>query len=214
MLCEGPSDEAFFRALIKQRKLPEFCIRHTAEGNEKRAGGIDQIDNFLRGVATWEGFDQLTDILIVADNDLTPSENFKKVCDAIDSAKPERLPPVNYGVPGKPLERAAGTVRVSVLMVPWEGRPGNLESLCLGPAQSASKDVSDCTDAFANCAGVSGWDSETLRAEMKLRSILAVRHQKNPFIGFGKVWTKGGDPKLIPLDDHAFDAIADVLKGF
>lgn len=212
LLCEGPSDEAFFRALIRHRRLPEFCIRHTGELNSAGSGGIDQFGPLLRGVVAYEGFPNVTDILVAADADETPEQNFAKVRDQIAAARPETVPPVHFSIPSAPLERKGDRPTVTVLMIPWAGVKGNLESLCLSAAQDTAAASARCVDQFADCTGASGWPEVGKLGKMKLRSLLAAKHKRDPFIGLGNVWVQNED--LIPLGHASFDKIADVLAGY
>jgi hypothetical protein len=152
IICEGPIDEAFFRSLIRARGLPEFAIRNGSDRSPEASGGIDSIGSLLVGIAIWDGFSNLTEILIAADNDQTPAENFEKVRSQIARAG-------NYPVPSAPLQRATGTPNVTVMMIPWANERGNLETLCLGPAMGVSSVLANCVDAFAACVSVSGWPS-------------------------------------------------------
>lgn len=212
ILCESPTDEAFLRALLRHKRLPEVCIRYTGEANIDRTGGIDQFGKLLEGIPTWDGFFSVTDLLIVADTDLDPARNFEKIQKALADARPFGTPPTTYRVPTRPRVKIAGAPAVMVLMVPWEDQPGNLERLCLAAAMSAAGNTAACVDTFAQCAGVNAWANSIKRDAMKLRSVLAAQHQKNPFIGIGKVWQK--NPALIPIDHASFKGIEDVLTDF
>lgn len=56
IICEGASDEAFFRKLIKNRGLPPFCVRHTGDFDPANKGGKSKFGKFLQGLPTWHGF--------------------------------------------------------------------------------------------------------------------------------------------------------------
>lgn len=212
IVCEGPSDEAFFRALINARQLPEFSIRQTGESNAEGGGGITRFGDFLKGIPSWNGFYQLTDIILVADNDLTPRENFDNVCDQISSVDPYGGPPQQYPVPSRPLETVAGPPNITVLMVPSENEPGVLETLCLTAAVVVAPDITACTDRFANCTSADIWENPNNLTKMKLRSLLTAQNERNPFIGLGMVWDQ--NTGLIPLNHQVFDPIVDFLGGF
>ena len=108
IVCEGPSDEAFLRALIKHKRLPEVSIRHTGDADETGRGGIDKFHAYFKGIPGHVGFFDLTAILIVADNDLTPDGNFRKITGQLSALEPFGEPPQRFPVPTKPLERANG----------------------------------------------------------------------------------------------------------
>jgi len=204
ILCEGPSDEAFFRALVCHRKLPEFGIRNGLDSGPDSGGGIDQFGPLLTAITTWRNVDIITDILIVADNDLSPSGSFDKVRNQIAATG-------RYEVPISPLVKAAGSPTIQVMMIPGTGKPGNLESLCVEAAIDAHPDIAKCVDQFATCVNADGWPEINL-CELKLRSLLAAAHQPNPFIGLGNTWIK--DPNLIPLNHSCFDWIVKTLGSY
>ena len=212
IICEGPSDEAFFRALIAARPLPEFCIRHTGESNVEGSGGISRFGDLLKSIPSWNGFYQLTDIILVADNDLTPQENFDNVCEQISSVGPYGVPPQQYPVPSRPLKTIAGLHNITVLMVPSENEPGVLETLCLTAAVAAAPDITACTEKFANCTNADEWENPNNLTKMKLRSLLTAQSERNPLVGLGMVWNQ--NPGLIPLNHEVFDPIVDFLGGF
>jgi Protein of unknown function (DUF3226) len=205
ILCEGPSDEAFFRALLKEKSLPECCIRNTGEIDDTGRGGIDKFEPILIGMRSWVGFPDLTDILIIADNDLTPDANFGKVKEQLVRAG-------SYAIPDAPLERRGSNPSVMILMIPWTGQNGNLESFCLPAAMAASPNIAIHVNKFATDAGVGAWPEVTLNCKMKLRSLLAVRHKPDPFIGLGNIW--GKDESIIPLRHNTFEQVANVLSQF
>lgn len=210
ILCEGSSDEAFFRSLIAKHNLPPFSIRHTGDGDKNDRGGIDKFEQLLLGIPTWEGFGDLTDIVVVADNDATPTENFKKVQKQIRAAHYGVLEQ-KYIVPNSPFSRVAGTPGMAVAMLPTANVVGKLETLCLKAAQDAAPAVSACIEAFVACTKTTAWPSPTLD-ELKLRALLSARHRKNPSVGLGKVWNE--NPELIPLDNPCFNEIVSFLGSY
>lgn len=205
ILCEGRSDEAFFRALIRHRGLPEFGIRNGMDSGPNSGGGISQFGPLLKAMRTWNTFDIVTDILIVADNDLDPDENFNRVRTQIEAAG-------HYAIPSAPLIKESGTPTIQVMMIPGTKKQGNLESLCIEAAIDAHPDIARCVDQFTSCVHADRWKEITFREEMRLRSLLAAAHRTNPSIGLGRVWIE--EPKLIPLNHSCFDWIATVLSSY
>jgi len=213
LLCKGPSDEAFFRALVAARGLPEFSIRNCADADENRRGGIDKFDRLLAAIPTYRGFWDLTDILIVADSDTDPDRKFKKVRDQIGQVVVQAAPAPTYNVPATPLARAPGNpAAITIMLVPWFDMRGNLESLCLPGASAASPAIAACARAFVECTGADGWADNTKIDKLMLRSVLSAQHPPDPFIGLGNIWKEA--PGLIPLNHPCFDAISDVLESF
>lgn len=209
IVCEGAADEAFLRALCKHRGLAEVSIRHPGDVDRGGRGGLDKLGWLLRGIRTWRGFDQVTDILVVADNDTDPTGNFDRVRGQLAAA--------GFPAPTAPLAVAEAAVdhiprRLSVLMLPWADRPGTLDTLCLGPARAAESVLADCADAFAACARAAGRDHDARHDQFLLRALLAAGHPRDPRLGLGLVWQRA--PELIPLDHADFDPIAGVLADF
>jgi hypothetical protein len=207
ILSEGTSDEALLRALIDTRKLPEFCIRNGSDLPGDNSGGISMIGRLLAGIIIWKGFAAITDILIVVDSDFDPIDNFREVCSQIRS-----VTEYSYPIPKALLDRAKGPPTITVMTVPWIDQPGNLEALCLPVAVKTSTNLAACVEAFAECAKVNTWALVRKRDAMRLRSLLAVAHRSNPFIGLGQVWRDAKE--LIPVMDSQFDRIASVLEGY
>jgi hypothetical protein len=209
LVCEGVTDEAFFRALIAARKLQTFCIRTTADSGG--AGGNSGFAHFLTGLPTWPNFYQLQHIVIVADNDDDPTRSFDRVRAQVAQAQPAAIPRVSYGVPAQPQQSAPGTpAAVTVLMLPWTGIVGNLEALCLEAVSHAHLAAAECVNRFAECSGVNAW-SINAQSKMKMCTFLAGKNHQNPSLGLGNVWRD--NPGLIPVDDGCFDEIADFLAS-
>lgn len=212
IVCEGPSDEAFLRALIKFKGIPEVSIRHTGDADSTGRGGIDKFQAYLKGIPGHVGFYDLTDILIVADNDLTPRANFEKITDQLTAVGAFGEPPQTFAVPTNPLKLANGKPNIKIMMLPWTGVSGNLECLCLDAALEANPDLAQKVSAFAVETEAEQWDEVTLKGKMKLRCLLAANHRPDPFIGLGNVWA--ADPNLIPLNSRHFEDITKELRAF
>lgn len=213
ILCEGPSDEAFFRALISARGLPEFSIRNCADADEAGKGGIDKFGKLLESIPGFGSFYDLKEILIIADGDTDPRRNFDRVARQIAQAAPEASPTPSYGVPSQHLERAIGSpANIAVMIVPWIDDPGNLESLCLRSAIAAAPAVAGCVDAFFGCVEADKWSDATKAEKMKFVSMIAAQHQSNPSIGIGNIWREA--PGLVPLNHRSFDRIVAALEGY
>jgi hypothetical protein len=94
IICEGSSDEAFFRALLLHANITDFSVRNSSDIDRSggNRGGIDKFGAMLSGMATWDGFPDLTDIVLVADADRNPQANFLRVVAQIAGAAPETIP--------------------------------------------------------------------------------------------------------------------------
>jgi hypothetical protein len=210
LVCEGSSDEAFFRALIAARNLPVFSIKVTSDSGGP--GGNTGFEGFLRGVPAWPNFYGLQHIVLAADNDTNPVASFTSIQNQITSANPSATPPVAYGLPAQPEVTVPGNpATMTVLMLPAAGIRGNLETLCLQAITHAFPATSVCVDQFAQCTGADAWPLNNL-SKMKVTAFLSGQHRDNPSLGLGNVWRD--DPALIPLNDPCFDQIAAFLTRF
>src|SRR5690349_16232863 len=118
IICEGKADVAFFEHLISERGLPEFQVLP--------ANGNSRYEDTLVALSAAAGFGGISGILLVGDNDLNPAAAFQNVRTQVQRAG-------GYGTPLNPGEAAesAGFPDVVVMMVPWHGSVGCLETLLL-----------------------------------------------------------------------------------
>ena len=204
LLCEGPEDKAFFHRLIITRTLPRFRIRDTG-GKISKAAGNTRFGFALKAMKLERG---VKDILIVADNDETPYKSFANVCkqirDAYDSDK----------VPRQPLEKVSHNPSIMVLMLPWQGELGCLETLCEEAARTVNAQVAGHVDQFAAMIGADNWDKQTRKSKMWLRTMLAATCERDPFVFLGNVFRNRRDQHLIPLGHPYFDRVSDVLLQY
>lgn len=206
VLCEGRRDEAFFHALTEARGLPEF---HVTSPSEEHGGGKSGFLRALKGMAIATGFERITDIVLAADNDEDPDTSFREVIDYLKAEPNLGSPARAIAIPTQPNVRADGEISTTALMLPWIGIPGSLDSLCLEASSRAHPTQSRCVDIYAGCVGANSWPASK-QAKMKLRSLFAGTHRRNPDIGFGNVWRDR--PNLVPLEDPCFDQLADFLR--
>ena len=204
LLCEGPEDKAFFEQLIRTRTLPRFRIRDTG-GKILKAAGNTRFGFALKAFKLERG---VKDILIVADNDEAPDKRFSNVCtqigDAYDLDK----------VPSRPLEKVSNDPSIMVLMLPWEGEVGCLETLCEESARTANAQIAGHVDYFAAMVGVDNWDKQTRKSKMWLRTMLAATCERDPFVFLGNVFRYHRNQYLIPLDHPCFDRVSNVLSQY
>ena len=80
LLAECAGDEAFFRHLIRVRKIKEFDIRPPKSGG---ASGTTTFADRLTGLKVETGFETCPIVLIVADNDELPKKSFDSVASQI-----------------------------------------------------------------------------------------------------------------------------------
>lgn len=204
LLCEGPEDVAFFQRLIETRSLPRFRIRDTGGKASKRAGNT-RFGHALTALKLEKG---VKDILIVSDNDEAPDQSFSKVCRQIQSAYDADK------VPDRPLQKISSGPSIMVLMLPWEGRLGNLETLCEEAARISDVQVAGHVDHFAAMIGADNWAKQTRKSKMWLRSMLAACCAHDPFVFLSNVFRVKKNRHLIPLNHHCFDRVSAVLSQY
>lgn len=206
IVCEGKGDESFFKHLIKERELPEFFVTCPIEGVEP--GGNQGFGDRLRSLRT-EGTKKVVGLLVVSDNDDNPTSSFNRVREQIASAG-------GYGVPDEPLVVAKGHSTdppIVVMMVPWAGRTGQLETLCLEAMSDRWPDITRCVHELSQCTGAADWESQGKREKMRLRAMLASLCRTDPNISLQFAWSKTPSD-MIPLNHSAFDQIANFLWDF
>jgi hypothetical protein len=208
LICEGSDDFFFFQHLIEEWKLPRFHIQHS--GGRDPRGGISKFGAAIRAFRTQRThiYKQLKNIVIVADNDDSPQENFEYVCKQIESV-------FGYGTaPTAPLDKSNTNPPVTVLMIPGTGVEGHLEKLCQETARNADKNIAKSVDDFMALIHSDKWPSESRKAKAWLRTNLAARCENDPFVSLGEVFSESRYKKLIPLNHNSFDQIIDFLKSF
>jgi hypothetical protein len=206
IICEGKGDQSFFRELIKRRVLLDFDVFCPPAPGTKN-GGVGGFAKLLEGLSVQRGFDSLTGILVVADNDDDPEESFKKVFRIIKNAS-------GFQAPSRPLQvvRADGVPPLAVLMLPWVNEPGALESLCLVATSYKFPQVRKCLERYVRCTGAKNWKPGKL-LKMKMRCMLSATCETDPNTSLVWAWAEDrGDP--IPLDNRCFEQLVGFLKDF
>lgn len=208
MICEGAEDKSFFNAFIAARGLKPFTIWHTGStrreqgGNSRFGAKLNALD-----VQHRELFGKLlVDILLIADCDDDPAGRFAYIQNQIDA---------NLGhdyVPSAPRTRSNSIPRLSILMIPWDAQNGNLESLCEGPARSLSQGLSAHLDHYLHQAGVSGWQSQSMRDKAWIRANLSARVTTDPCITLSDLFES--PQNYVSLVHNSLDPIRGFLDTF
>jgi hypothetical protein len=206
LLCEGPDDALFFRALIEARRLPAFRVKHNGTKSDPR-GGNTKFGSGLKAHYELQGGRRRFDkVLIVSDNDDNPQDSFDRVRGQVEQFFPFAAPTApGTSVPGPPLVR--------IQMIPENVEVDDLETLCLEAARHADAAIASHVDNFAALVGTDRWPHERRSKEMWLRSNLAARCQRDPFVTLQNVFTNRHHQNLIPLNHPSFQNISDVLTS-
>jgi hypothetical protein len=212
LLCEGDNDQAFFEALLVHHALQEFQVicPKTLGYSE---GGKGYFKKALSSFWARTGFDKVEAVLIASDNDDDCPASLVDVRNAITDAEADTFstPPKNFSAPDQPLQKVGTSPFVVVMMLPWVGELGNLETLCFEAASRARPNIRQCVDVFGACTGVATWRMSR-RSKMQMRSMISGAHEENPDMGLTFLWKYR--PDLVPINDHVFDRIADFLRNF
>ena len=215
LLCEGMHDSEFFRNLISSRNLPDFeicSVNYVLGASTNSGGGNTRFTEALDALPALPGFEGVQKILVVADNDQNPNNEFQRIVGAINATAPIIGPPASkFTAPGAPQTKAGKNPEIVVLMLPWTGVLGSLSTMCLQAAQNAAPKIAKCVDQLASCAGADNWPQNKL-AKMKLHTIIASSHQQKPNLSPAYVWSE--NTNLVPLGDTIFDQVAAFLQGF
>jgi hypothetical protein len=206
ILVEGPGDAAFFRRLIVERGIPnEFDVLYPSQVQGVSGSGNSRFGDALDGFALIPGFDDLQGILVVADNDDDSNTSFAYVQAQI------RGTAAQHPVPQVPLRPTNGNPPLAIMMIPWTGEDGSIETLCAIAAETAFPKEAACADQFQTCTGVDAWPPSK-RSKVKLRSIISAVHRRNPDVSLSFLWHDRAD--LVPLNHTCFDRITDYLMMF
>ncbi len=206
VVVEGPGDAEFFRHLIRCRGLAaKFHVRCPRDADGVSGGGNTRFRQALDAFGVIPGFDDLEAVIVATDADDDPTVAFANAQQQIRSTAKGLV------APAAPLVEGSGRPRVSVMVVPWVGEPGNLETLCAVAAAAAFPREADCADQFEACTGVAEWPVAK-RSKVRLRSIISSAYQRNPDLSLARLWRE--DPGLVPLDHECFDRIAKYLGSF
>jgi hypothetical protein len=142
ILCEGPHDRAFLRALLRQYRITGFQTTDPTDLGEQRGGHTYWPQSLNRIVAAPKA-ETLRGIVIMGDNDTSPAARFASIAKAVAGTDAVPATQAKLPVPQVPGQIAPGPPSVMALMIPATGQTGNLETLCLGPARTAARSPSD-----------------------------------------------------------------------
>jgi len=186
-----------------------YPTENTLEGRLIETGGRNGFSSALRGFRVGTQWANLEAILIASDNDENPDASFTEVQEQVRAAG-------GYGVPVEPLTvtRAESAVPLVVLMVPWAGEPGSLDSLCLPAMYAKWPEGKKLLDEFCDSTSVSHWPSVVKQAKLRVQVLLSTMCRTDPNTTLRYAWSGDGRGELIPLGHNTFDKIADFIRYF
>ena len=206
IVCEGDSDEAFFRQLIAVRGLSNLGVYQRRGG----LGGKDAFEQHLRSIKTGTQYSGVKTAVIAVDCDDDPVASFANVANQIRAAE-------DYGVPTAPLVVTTPTGKapaVVVLMVPWAGQCGAIEKLWLQAGYRRRKALATKVRGFVRAVQTRRW-TETNLDKLGFRCLLSAAVPTEPYVGPQWAWdtSRGRPGDVVPVGDRCFNRIADWLAG-
>ncbi len=208
ILCEGEGDKRFFDKLIEFRNIPkEFQVRFPDRAGDP-TGGRSKFGKWLdiQRLGSEDFRKNVKSILIVSDNDRVPADSFEEVRAALKEAKGFPVPNTE-----KVVAKAKDFPSIVVLMLP-DGRPGNLETLCLEAALHKWPTIRTPLDAFVVATPPNSWHAGK-QSKMRLQAVIAATCEDRPETGFVGHWREH-NRYHVPLDHAVFDGLEQFLKGF
>ena len=194
LLVEGRDDYWFFRRIIERRRNDAIQI--------VEFGGKDKLGEFLTNalVPRVRATDMIRIIGVVRDADSLYDRAFQSVGDSLRRAGlPIPLAPLTYA--DGMLDGAA--IRVATYIMPDNGSPGDLETLCLDAVQSAP--AMTCVDHYFDCLqSISQVPAQESKA--RLRAFLAA-NPDDPTLLTGNAIAAG----VIPWNSPAFAGVHQFL---
>lgn len=189
LLVEGPDDERFFGAFLRQLGLSDIQVR--------RYGGRGNIGNVLEVLADMLVFDPVQSIGIVMDADNSAASALQSIRDNLRN--------VGLPVPGDLATPAPGPPAVSAFVLPDNSGPGELEDLCL--AALAADPAMPCVDAYIECIHAKPISRPRKPAKARMHAFLASRDRA--YLRFGEF----AESSAFPWDNPAFAELANFLRN-
>jgi hypothetical protein len=203
ILCEGDDDKFFLEALISQRNLPRFQVRHAAECNKRKAGGRGGFIHALDGFGPISGFDRVRGVLLVTDNDFPIPKAFRELQKIFKALKyPQLTTPTDVAtIVGKP---------GALLFIPDPQTQGDLETLCWPAVLAKWPSAQTCVPAFLKCTGADQWNKVSSINKATVRSAIVGHYEEDPYNTLGLLFKRG----ILSTAHSCFDAVAKFLTDF
>ena len=133
VVCEGPTDSAFVRAMAQSAGLTGFVV---GDPTDSQSGhGQSAIPRHLRGALAGSDAGNIRSLAVFLDNNSSPDE-------AAALGK-EALANCGYVVPDPPAILVTSR-KVGLYVIPGPGVPGTLEDLLLDAVLDAKPHLRDC----------------------------------------------------------------------
>lgn len=210
ILCEGFEDAALARGLIgtTSRHLPAFDVSPIPD--LAGAAGKEGFEHAFIGSDAISGFENIVDVIVVADNDSNAPKSFNAVRTQLIKAKDEGNLKHNWAIPDYPGVRTIGQPSVSIWMWPAPGDVGCLETVLWSLIQAKYPNEAACVEAAIKCSGANAWPIGKLD-KAKVRCFISIVCKRNPAITLGNIWRDL--PMIFPLTSSAFNQFSKFLAA-
>jgi hypothetical protein len=199
LLCEGAGDAAFFRHVLDSYEITGFQVAFPPRDNP----GFDGFAPYLSGMPIRRGYEDLKHIVIVADCDDNAAERFKKVIEVITVS--------NLTAPKEARRPSKGTPAVTVVLLPSNEEPGNLETLLLKTLKPHDKAA--CWDKYFECLKMDDLRPGVV-SKKKAATIIATANNSNPTCTLHYLWSeKNRKYNPFSIEHDAIKELAAVLRG-
>jgi hypothetical protein len=205
IICEGFEDAALARGLIgtPSRHLQAFDVSPIPDVAD--AAGKDGFEDAFIGCDALTDFDNVSEVVIVADNDGNAFASFAAVRAQLLKAIRH-----NWAIPDHAGQKAVGQPSVSIWMWPSPGNNGCLETVLWDLIKTKYLNEANCVDAAMKCSGADAWPISKLD-KARVRCFISIACKRNPAITLGLVWRDL--PKLFPLTNPSFNPFARFLAA-
>ena len=206
LLCEGKGDKDFFTRFLEFHGFKSVFV-------EDAKNGKDGIGRALMGkyADSQMPLENFKNIIIVVDSDEDPSKSFRSVVAQLESVNRDQSKNLSVASGEFPISipeeswtkvlTAGSQPSVCILSIPDRSRSGALETLCYDALKNNGGNITDCVEAFSHCCGADAW-AEQKKSKLKLRAFLSATHQRDPDIGFSRVFQVS--PSLIDFNHEVF----------
>jgi hypothetical protein len=204
ILCEGWADKGFFQRLFRERQLRNFEVYFPRE-EENEPGGWQKFGKYLFEIQVNASFEVVRKILVAADNDNL--NRFSEIQGQVSRG--------GFNVPAAPLETIAtnGLPDIAILMIPFDGSIGNLETFCLPAAYTRWPELQGPLSNYLNASCADTWDDRK-QAKAKIQCLISATCQEDPTAPLSRLWTQMPEEYHIPVTDPCFDNITEFLRRF
>jgi hypothetical protein len=201
VLCEGNDDAALVRALIASAagSIAEFDV--SPVNDVTNVNGNSGFEESTIGASVLPGFEDVTRIVVVSDNDDNATSSFSKIRTQLLNAERDAASDRTWSIPTAPALQTVGDLGFSVWMWPEPGTRGCLETVLWGVVTQLYPVEAKCVENALQCSGADSWPVSKLD-KARIRCFISLKNKKNPALPLSLVWRDA--PSLFPLSNAAF----------